>query len=190
MEAILQDDVVDEPPGQSPPEVDIPKKPSPLPDRSKSTALSSQDREAPTPKPAERDTGKPKFLLVDDNIINLNILGHYMKKLHYKYETAMDGQRAVDMFKEGAGMYKCVFMDISMPVMSGFESSRLIRAYEAEHDLPGCHIIALTGLASASAQQEAFASGIDLFLTKPVKLKELSKILASKGLAYERRRSV
>lgn len=70
-----------------------------------------------------------------------------------------------------------IFMDISMPRMDGLESTRHIRAHERALSLRSTTIIALTGLASASAQQEAFSSGIDLFLTKPVRLKELGSIL-------------
>ena len=64
-----------------------------------------------------------------------------------------------------------------MPVCDGFEATRLIRAFEQQHGLQPTYIIALTGLGSASAQQEAFSSGVDLFFTKPVRLKELTKIL-------------
>ena len=73
-------------------------------------------------------------------------------------------------------------MDISMPVMDGFEATRRIRAYERENGLQPVAIFALSGLASASAQQEAQESGIDLFLTKPVRLKELSLILQQRDL--------
>jgi CheY-like chemotaxis protein len=123
-----------------------------------------------------------QFLLVDDNPVNIRILAAYMSKLHYSFETAMDGQQAIDAFRQGAGHYKCIFMDISMPVMDGFEAARRIRAWEAEMKTPRCHIFALTGLASKGAQQEAFASGIDLFLTKPVRLTELTQILATRGI--------
>ncbi|KAG5975204.1 hypothetical protein E4U55_007795 [Claviceps digitariae] len=122
------------------------------------------------------------FLLVDDNPINLKILTTYMKKLKLPYRTATNGQQAVDVFGQDLGMYKCVFMDISMPVMDGFEATRHIRAIEMESGLHRCTIFALTGLASADAQQEAFTSGIDLFLTKPVKLAELSQILSAQDL--------
>jgi CheY-like chemotaxis protein len=64
-----------------------------------------------------------------------------------------------------------------MPVMDGLESSRQIRSWERNNHLSSSTIIALTGLASKSVQQEAFASGIDLFLTKPVRLKELDAII-------------
>lgn len=69
-----------------------------------------------------------------------------------------------------------------MPVMDGLESTRQIRAYEKQKQLKPAFIIALTGLASAKTQQEAFASGIDLFLTKPVPLKELGRILEAQGI--------
>ncbi|KAI1861552.1 hypothetical protein JX265_009519 [Neoarthrinium moseri] len=127
-------------------------------------------------------TGSPvvpvaRYLLVEDNAINLKILTVYMKKLGRVYETASNGLEALETFKKGNGQFKCILMDISMPVMDGFESARHIRAFERDKQLPRCAIYALTGLASDDAQQEAFASGLDLFLTKPVKLAELSQII-------------
>jgi CheY-like chemotaxis protein len=61
--------------------------------------------------------------------------------------------------------------------MDGLTSTRLIRGYEKSHKLKPATIIMLTGLASASVRQEANASGADIFLTKPVRLKDLGKIL-------------
>jgi CheY-like chemotaxis protein len=64
-----------------------------------------------------------------------------------------------------------------MPVMNGIESTFQIRALEKErHERPAM-IVALTGLASAESQQEAFSSGINLFLTKPVRFGDLRKLL-------------
>lgn len=73
-------------------------------------------------------------------------------------------------------------MDISMPVMDGLKATRAIRTFERENKLEPATVIALTGLASSASQQEAFTSGVDLFLTKPVKLKELTSILKSRGI--------
>lgn len=67
-----------------------------------------------------------------------------------------------------------------MPVMDGLEATRHIRAYEKQQGWDPALVIALTGLGSSKTQQEAFASGIDLFLTKPVPLKELGSILTSR----------
>ncbi|KAH6954837.1 hypothetical protein DER45DRAFT_571175 [Fusarium avenaceum] len=122
------------------------------------------------------------FLLVDDNPINMKILVMFMEKLKLQYATATDGQKAVAKYRENPKSYKCVFMDISMPVMNGFEATRAIRAIEADGASPRCSIFALTGLASKDAQQEALLSGVDLFLTKPIALAEITHILESKGL--------
>ena len=64
-----------------------------------------------------------------------------------------------------------------MPVMDGFEASRQIRAYERENGLQNVHIIALTGAASAEAQDESKGSGINFHLIKPVGLAHLKMVL-------------
>ncbi|KAH6646740.1 hypothetical protein BKA67DRAFT_540235 [Truncatella angustata] len=144
-----------------------------------------------TSVPTDNDIGKTttaaseenlsEFLLVDDNPINLRILCMFMKKLGRNYITAVDGQDAVDKFKQYPGSFKYVFIDISMPRLNGMEATRQIRAFERDQHLDSAAVFALSGLASADVQQEAFSSGIDLFLTKPVKLKELSLILTNMG---------
>jgi CheY-like chemotaxis protein len=80
-----------------------------------------------------------------------------------------------------------IFMDITMPVLNGFEATREIRSLEAARTLElgsarttaaaPCLIIALTGLASGRDQAEAFTSGIDLYMTKPVSFKEVGRLL-------------
>ncbi|KAJ0360059.1 hypothetical protein COL154_007805 [Colletotrichum chrysophilum] len=155
----------------------LPERPGPRP------STPTPGNPEPSQSPNESDRDPDLFLLVDDNAINLRILSEYMKKLGHKYTTAMDGKQAVEAFRKSEGRYKCIFMDISMPVMDGFEATREIRVFETRKNIPRCQVFALTGLASASAQEEAFASGIDLLLTKPVKLKELSKILQTRDLA-------
>ncbi|KAL5087564.1 hypothetical protein Trisim1_007787 [Trichoderma cf. simile WF8] len=135
------------------------------------------------PEPACEPT--PEFLLVEDNSINLDILSIYMKKLGRPYHTATNGAEALSAYKLNPKHCKYIFMDVSMPIMDGFEATRRIRAYERDNQIKPAIIFALTGLASESAQQEAFGSGVDLFLTKPVKLKELGMILRSRGLLPE-----
>lgn len=75
-----------------------------------------------------------------------------------------------------------VLMDISMPIMDGLTSTRKIRAFEAERGIePPSTIIALTGLASAEAQEDALDAGINQFLVKPVKFGELKGLLREPG---------
>ncbi|KAF1985147.1 hypothetical protein K402DRAFT_422438 [Aulographum hederae CBS 113979] len=118
-------------------------------------------------------------LLVDDNAINLRILVTCIGKVGCTYATASDGLQAFNTFKSSSRRFSLVFMDISMPVMDGFESTRLIRKFEQEN-WPGekrAKIIALTGLGSEASQKEAETSGLDVFLTKPVSLKKVKSML-------------
>lgn len=70
-----------------------------------------------------------------------------------------------------------------MPIMNGMEATRRIREHEQENGLSRATVIALTGLASAAAQQEAESSGIDVYMPKPVKFQELRPLLVRKDSA-------
>jgi len=63
-----------------------------------------------------------------------------------------------------------------MPIMDGMSATRAIREFEREHNLPRAYVIALTGLASATARLEAWSSGVDHYVTKPVNFKALQKL--------------
>lgn len=69
--------------------------------------------------------------------------------------------------------------DISMPVMDGFTATAKIRETERRRQLPRCRIVALTGVTSEEAKQQAFASGIDRFYSKPVGMKEVKELMSS-----------
>ncbi|GAB7359094.1 hypothetical protein MBLNU230_g5165t1 [Neophaeotheca triangularis] len=167
-----------------------------LAERPKPPSRSKADAET-QPQPLRRqsesissvETSLP-LLLVDDNPVNLRILTMYAKRSAHTYSAAVNGQEAVDIY-EGAVLPsaqqdspatvstkpRVVLMDINMPVLDGFAATRAIRALERKTGVQPATIIALTGLGGAEDRREAFASGVDLFLTKPVKLKELHRIL-------------
>jgi CheY-like chemotaxis protein len=124
-----------------------------------------------------------KFLLVDDNQINLKILSTYMNKLQLPYTTATNGKEAVDQYMQSPQSYICILLDISMPVMDGFEAAKQIRAFEGQKEVEHRVVIfALSGLASEEAQREAYESGFDLFLLKPVRLQFLGETLQQNGI--------
>ncbi|KAI5368014.1 putative signal transduction response regulator, receiver domain, histidine kinase/HSP90-like ATPase [Septoria linicola] len=137
---------------------------------------------------------KPHLLLVDDNRLNLQLLHTYISRKGYDgslARTAEDGQKAVEIYQEF--LPDIIFMDLSMPVMGGLEATRLIRQIEARRrqdakrntptDEQGlgpyrsAFIVAMTGNAKSSDQSEAFSSGVDLYMTKPVSFKEVGKLL-------------
>ncbi|THY82312.1 hypothetical protein D6C95_08803 [Aureobasidium pullulans] len=120
-------------------------------------------------------TSEQHLLLVDDNAINLKLLSTFVKKLNFNAETAIDGQDALTKYKSWSKKhaFTTILMDISMPKMNGFESSKAIREFEVENGLQPAKIIALTALSSEASRREAEASGIDDFQMKPVSLKTL-----------------
>ncbi|KAF2816097.1 uncharacterized protein BDZ99DRAFT_471372 [Mytilinidion resinicola] len=140
-------------------------------------------RPTPTRTPSARQPQDPvRVLLVDDNPINLQLLVMFMKKHKLPYASARNGLEALETYKSAcedpSKRFDFVLMDISMPVMDGLESTRHIRAFEEGREVAApATIIALTGLASAQAQQEALRSGVNHYLPKPVKFQELRELL-------------
>ncbi|KAK4938020.1 hypothetical protein LTR66_015134 [Elasticomyces elasticus] len=121
----------------------------------------------------------PRILLVDDNDINLRLTTTFMDKRKVPLlDIAQNGREAVECVEGMLTGYDLIFMDISMPIMDGNEATRAIRTIEKARD--GCDrakIIAFTSLSSSHAEATALDSGVDLFLTKPVSFKKISRLL-------------
>ncbi|BAE64410.1 unnamed protein product [Aspergillus oryzae RIB40] len=118
-----------------------------------------------------------------------------VKSAGFKYQTAVNGQDALEKFKNDR--YDAVVMgwsrpfslimakrdkanlvvDISMPVMDGLTATREMRHFERKKKLPPATIIILTAVLSASMQHETMMSGANMFLTKPTPLKQLKETL-------------
>ncbi|KAB5522166.1 hsp90-like protein [Coniochaeta sp. 2T2.1] len=128
-------------------------------------------------------TSRKSVLIVDDNPINRKILAAYMKRIDQPHHMATNGLEALEMYQGSPSEYSCILTaDISMPVMDGLECSRRAREFERARQLRPCKIIALTGLSGTLVQQDAFASGVDVFLTRPVTLKSVVDTLEELGV--------
>lgn len=135
-----------------------------------------------------------RVLVVDDNRINLNLMMTFLKKRQLvELDGAENGKLAVEAVERLQSGYDIIFMDMSMPVMNGFEATRAIRSLENDSDgRKPAIIIALTGLSSSRDESDALASGVDLFLTKPVSFREVSRLLNEwerDGMVIERSKS-
>jgi len=125
------------------------------------------------------EPSSPHLLLVDDNAINLRVLSTCVSRIGHAFTQAMDGKQALSAYTSDPGLYRLIFMDISMPVMDGCTATREIRKFELENNLDRTPIIALTALGAEQAKQEAMESGVDIFMNKPIKMSEVKKLLAA-----------
>jgi len=101
-----------------------------------------------------------------------------MKKQSLPFDSAEDGLQALTKFMDNPKRYFLVLMDMNMPVMDGFESTAKIRAFERKHDLPATNIAALTGVTSEEARTTAYDAGVNKYLTKPIQMKDLTRLVA------------
>ncbi|CAG8193793.1 unnamed protein product [Penicillium salamii] len=146
----------------------------------KAVSPSTSSSHQPTIAITNTEPRRPRILIVDDNKINLSLLSTYLQKRKITHlDKAEDGQTAVNMAEAMPGGYDIIFMDMSMPIMDGFEATRAIRAIENGRSASkNAQIIAFTGLTGPSHQSKAMEAGVSVFLTKPVSFKEVSRILS------------
>ncbi|MFT3818771.1 MAG: PAS domain S-box protein [Rubrivivax sp.] len=117
-------------------------------------------------------------LMVEDNAVNMLIAVAMLERWGVAVGQAADGEEAVQQVEQAAAEgrpYDAVLMDLQMPVMSGYEATRALRARAAGRSVP---IIALTAAALVSEREQALADGMDDFLTKPIDAERLSATLA------------
>ena len=114
-----------------------------------------------------------KVLVVDDNDTNLTVAVGLMNPLQMNVETAISGQKAMEMI--GQKHYDIIFMDHMMPEMDGVETTRLIRRFHPEYDT--VPIIALTANAMEGAKSMFLVEGMNDFVAKPIEAKNLIDML-------------
>jgi|SRR5665213_1103128 len=110
----------------------------------------------------------PRILLVEDNEMNRDMLSRRLLRNGYEVTIALDGQQGVDM--AASEQPDLILMDMSLPVIDGWEATRRVRANEATRKIP---IIALTAHAMAGDREKAIEAGCDEYDTKPVEITRL-----------------
>ncbi len=118
-----------------------------------------------------------RILLVDDNVVNIKVGSKMLSKLGVTCATASNGVEALAAL--GAAYYDLVFMDIQMPIMDGYETTKQIRSRNTTTINPNIIIIAMTAHALKSDKDRCLAAGMNDFLTKPVRLDALSEVLTN-----------
>jgi two-component system, cell cycle response regulator DivK len=117
---------------------------------------------------AAPQTPMHKILLVEDNELNRDMLSRRLERKGYSVVLAVDGQSGVEM--AGSHAPDLVLMDMSLPVLDGWEATRRLKADPATAHLP---VIALTAHAMSGDREKALAAGCDDYDTKPIELPRL-----------------
>jgi two-component system cell cycle response regulator DivK len=110
----------------------------------------------------------PKLLLVEDNEMNRDMLTRRLRRKGYEVVTAADGEQALAMARAEAP--DLILMDLSLPVLDGWEATRRLKAADETRAIP---VLALTAHALAEEREAALATGCDDYDTKPVDLPRL-----------------
>lgn len=121
-----------------------------------------------------------RFIITDDNELNLEIDSEILKMTGAMVYTALSGQEAIDMFQNSPiDYYDVIFLDLRMPGLDGFETARIIRNLKRE-DSNKVKIVALSANSFTEDMAKALENGMDIYISKPIdiqglyeKLKEL-----------------
>jgi two-component system sensor histidine kinase/response regulator len=140
-------------------------------------AILQSERAAEIPA-AEGEVGslhrrfRGRVLVVEDNAINQRVASLMLERVGCRVDVAADGREALEMIAQIP--YDLVFMDCQMPEMDGFEATRALRRTEGARRLP---IAAMTAHALPDDRARCLAAGMDEYLSKPVQLSELLRVL-------------
>ena len=140
--------------------------------------LEQPPEEAPQADSEPFDFSGRRLLLVEDIELNREIAVMLLEEEGFTVDEAENGQIAVDMMKDApAGTYDAILMDLQMPVMNGFEATRVIRAME-DPDKADIPIIAVTANTSDEDRRETREAGMNGHVPKPLDMDQLLDVLA------------
>ena len=134
-------------------------------------AASRPVQDAAEPRP--QVTGL-RVLVAEDNVVNQRLAAALLARRGHEAVIAANGREAIDAWKRGR--FDAIFMDVQMPEMGGFEATTLIRSLEAGQR--PIRIIAMTAHAMSGDRERCLAAGMDDYVTKPISIKEIDRVLA------------
>jgi len=138
---------------------------------------------APLDLPLEPSRFPARILLAEDNEVNQRVALEWLRRWGHTVDVVVDGRQVLAALEKNA--YDLVLMDVQMPEVDGLAASREIRLLEKEHARPRLPIVAMTAHAMPQDRQRSLKAGMDEFLTKPLRPRELfetmERLLAPPG---------
>jgi len=116
-----------------------------------------------------------RVLLVEDNVVNQKVASVMLKKSNLEFSIANNGKEAISMLRTSVDEvpFSIILMDCQMPVMDGYEATRLIRNGEGSEFNKNIPIIALTANAMKGDREKCLDAGMNEYLSKPIKMEFL-----------------
>lgn len=131
-------------------------------------------------KKAGYDFKGRRALVVEDSPVNIEIAKNLLKHKNFEVEVALNGEEAVNVFKDHeAGYFDVILMDIRMPVMDGLEATRKIRKMTEKKDSQTIPIVAMTANAFEEDVKKSLEAGMNGHLSKPIDIKQMYEQLNS-----------
>jgi signal transduction histidine kinase/ActR/RegA family two-component response regulator len=124
-----------------------------------------------------------KILVVEDNPVNQKVIVHLLERRGLTVETVSNGREAVEIALKTP--YSIVFMDCQMPEMDGYQATREIRVQQERRSLPRTPIVAMTAHAMAGDRERCLRAGMDDYVSKPLTVLELERVLSRWNPAAE-----
>jgi CheY-like chemotaxis protein len=117
------------------------------------------------------------ILIIEDNLLNQKILSFWLTKNKYNCKFSQRGEDALELFKKQ--WFDIILMDIMLPGINGFETTRRIRIIGEEVYAKQPYIVALTANTFDNDRKKCLQSGMDEYLSKPFDIAQLNNILES-----------
>ena len=118
-----------------------------------------------------------RILVVEDDVLNREILVEALREEGFVVDEAIDGSFAIEKLRDNdPGTYELVIMDLQMPVMDGFETAKIIRNFK-NPEVAEIPIVALTADVLPEEKNQAFSSGFNAYLVKPIDMLAMLKVL-------------
>jgi signal transduction histidine kinase len=118
-----------------------------------------------------------KIAVAEDNMANQRVIMIMLRRLGWESEFAENGRELLDLVRDKS--YDLIFMDVQMPLMDGLEATRRLRAGDAGEGVQDVKIIALTANALIGDEARCLESGMNAYMTKPLKLSTLKQAILS-----------
>jgi signal transduction histidine kinase/ActR/RegA family two-component response regulator len=142
-------------------------------DKQKVISTESRNNKEDSDKPA--DSLPLKIAVAEDNMANQRVIMIMLRRLGWESEFAENGRELLDLVRNKD--FDLIFMDVQMPLMDGLEAARRLRAGDAGEGVKDVKIIALTANALVGDEARCLESGMNAYMTKPLKLSSLKQAI-------------